>query len=459
MIPVLEIGGTHVTAALVSPRTAAVTSRVRRPLDAQGRAGDILGAVLRCARRLPAAPAAARWGVAVPGPFDYANGVALFAGVGKFASLYGVDVRAALLDGLPGNPSDVAFRNDAHAFLTGEWTAGAARGHARAVGITLGTGVGSAFLADGVPCTTGPGVPPEGRMDLARIDGRPLEEVVSRRAILARYGAAAGAGGGEGTGSGDGDFGTAAGSGNGSGSAGEYGDPARAHGGGAAGAPWRTRPPAGPNGVTVPASGAVVDVREIAERARAGEERARRVLDAAFGALGAELGPRLAAFGATTLVVGGSMAESWDLVAPPLAAALGAGGWQPAAEGAVGAAAGTPPRGGRTGGGPGPARHDRPPGPGRPSRPDCPSHPDRPSALDRPAHADLPPGPGLPAGGRAPRSGRDAAWETRRTPDGPRPGDPPDSAGPSPGTRRLVRALLGEDAGLIGAAAAAGGAG
>jgi glucokinase len=453
LIPVLEIGGTHVTAALVSPRAAAVTTRVRRPLDAQGRAGDILGAVLRCARSLRAAPAGARWGVAVPGPFDYAKGIALFAGVGKFEALYGVDVRAVLLDGLPGSPSDVVFRNDAHAFLAGEWTAGAARGHARAVGITLGTGVGSAFLADGVPRTTGAGVPPEGRMDLARIDGRPLEEVVSRRAILSRYGAAAGAGGGAGRGTGSGDgmgaarergFGTAAGSGSGSGSAGAYGDPAGAY------------------GATVPAAGADVDVREIAERARAGEERARRVLDRAFGALGAELGPRLAAFGATVLVVGGSMAESWDLVAPPLAAALAAGDWPPAAEGAAGAAAGTPPRGGhgeRTAGAPGPARHDAPPGPDRPSRPVRPSRPDRPSALDRPAPADLPRAPGLPAGGRAPRGGRGAAWETRRTPDAPRPGDPPDSAGPPPGTRRLVRALLGEDAGLIGAAAAAGGAG
>ncbi|WBB60600.1 ROK family protein [Streptomyces sp. WMMC500] len=371
MIPVLEIGGTHVTAALVSPRTAAVATRVRRPLDAQARAGDILGAVLRCARRLPAAPAGARWGVAVPGPFDYAKGVALFADVGKFDALYGVDVRAALLDGLPGNPSDVAFRNDAHAFLAGEWTAGAARGHTRAVGITLGTGVGSAFLADGALRTTGPGVPPEGRMDLTRTGGRPLEEVVSRRAILSRYGAAA---------------------------------------------------------------GAAVDVREIAERARAGEERARRVLDAAFGALGAELGPRLAAFRATVLVVGGSMAESWDLVAPPLAAALAAGGWHPAVEGAVSPTDAVPPRGEHGGDVPGA------------------SHPDsRPRAVSPARHAPSAGGPPL-------RGESDAARETSRTPSGSRPGDPPGPAGPQV-ARLLVRALLGEDAGLIGAAAAAGGAG
>ncbi|GHJ39415.1 ROK family protein [Streptomyces sp. TS71-3] len=258
MIPVLEIGGTHVTAALVDPRDGHVTARTRGPLDAHGGAEDILGTVRRCADGLPA-PAGARWGVAVPGPFDYARGIALFAGVGKFEALYGVDVRTALLDGLRKRPGDVAFVNDAHAFLLGEWSTGAGRGHRRVVGITLGTGVGSAFLADGRIRESGPGVPPEGRLDLTELDGRPLEDSVSRRAILARYG--------------DRD----------------------------------------------------ADVRDVAERARAGEGRARRVLDDAFTGLGTVLGPRLADFGASALVVGGSIAGSWDLVAPALRSGLAAG--------------------------------------------------------------------------------------------------------------------------------------
>ncbi len=237
MIPVLEIGGTHVTAALVDPLEGRITGRTRTPLDADGDAEAILDTVRRCADGLPVPPGA-RWGVAVPGPFDYAKGVALFEDVGKFDALYGMDMRAALLRGLRHRPGDVVFVNDAHAFLTGEWSAGTVRGHRRAVGITLGTGVGSAFLADGRIRDHGPGLPPEGRMDLTEIAGRPLEETISRRAILTRYG-----------------------------------DPA-------------------------------ADVHDIAVRARAGEERARRVLVDVFTALGVELGPRMADFGATVLVVG-----------------------------------------------------------------------------------------------------------------------------------------------------------
>ncbi|MFG2518057.1 ROK family protein [Streptomyces sp. NPDC048527] len=262
MIPVIEVGGTHVTAALVDPADGRVAGRTHRPLDPGGGAGDILGAIRRCADHLDAAPGT-RWGVAVPGPFDYTRGIALYAGVGKFEALYGTDVRAALLAQLRQRPEDVVFLNDAHAFLMGEWSAGAARGHRRAVGITLGTGVGSAFLADGRIVEKGPGVPPEGRMDLTEADGAPLEESVSRRAILARFG-----------------------------------DPS-------------------------------ADVRDIAELARAGGRAARRVLDDAFVTLGAVLGPRLTAFGATTVVIGGSMARSWDLVAPALRAGLTDGGWAP----------------------------------------------------------------------------------------------------------------------------------
>ncbi|MFC8125839.1 ROK family protein [Streptomyces sp. NPDC057302] len=187
MRAVLEIGGTHVTAALVDPLRTRVRRRVRRPLDARGDAEHVLGAIVRCAGELQV-PAGQVWAVAVPGPFDHEKGIARFEGVGKFDDLYGIDVRAVLLDGVWPRPADVVFLNDAHAFSLGEWRAGASAGHRRCVGITLGTGVGSAFLADGVACRDGPGVPPEGRVDLLRRCGAPLEHSVSRRAILARYG-------------------------------------------------------------------------------------------------------------------------------------------------------------------------------------------------------------------------------------------------------------------------------
>jgi predicted NBD/HSP70 family sugar kinase len=258
-VPVLEIGGTHVTAALADTSAGTVVpgTRHRQPLQADAGAAEILDAILACARRLNP-PAHSPWGVAVPGPFDYAAGIALFEGVAKFESLYGLDMRKILMEALPAGPAHVHFLNDAYAFALGEWTAGAAQGHDRAVGITLGSGVGSAFLLHGCLIDDGPTVPPHGWVHLLTIAGQPLENTVSRRAIMARYADAAGA----------------------------------------------------------PAPG--IDVRNIARRARDGDPAACRTFGRAFTALGRALGPWLAAFQATVLVVGGSISGSWDLIREPI---------------------------------------------------------------------------------------------------------------------------------------------
>jgi len=251
-VPVLEIGGTHVTAALVHDASAEIAARL--PLPPNGSKAEILDGIAAAAARLDA-PAGSQWGVAVPGPFDYDAGIGLFRDVGKFESLYGVDVKAELTSRLP-EPAELRFLNDADAFGIGEHVAGAAAGHRRAVCLTLGSGVGSAFLDDGVPVNDGPLVPPEGSAYRVRYQGRPLEETVSRRAIRAAYGQDA------------------------------------------------------------------PDVQAIAELARGGDRHAQTVLANAFHALGLAIGPWLAKFSATVLVVGGSIAASWDLVEGPLKAGL-----------------------------------------------------------------------------------------------------------------------------------------
>ena len=149
------------------------------------------------------------------------------------------------------------FLNDADAFGVGEYAAGAARGHDRAVCITLGTGVGSAFLDRGQPVHAGPTVPPDGHIYRVVHAGRPLEETVSRRAIRTAYAGAAGRSGSRGSR--------------------RAGD---------------RRP--GPAG-RLP-----------------GEPRAGH----AFAGLGVALAPVVQRFGASIVVVGGAMAGSWDIIEP-----------------------------------------------------------------------------------------------------------------------------------------------
>ena len=129
--------------------------------------------------------------------------------------------------------------------------------------ITLGTGIGSAFLADGEIVSSGSLVPPDGHVHRLSFRGRPLEDFVSRRAIRRRYAEALGF------------------------------DPAVAP-----------------------------DVLSIADLAREGDPRARRVLTEAMSDLAEVLTPWIARFAPTVVVVGGGIAGSWDLIGQDMLAGL-----------------------------------------------------------------------------------------------------------------------------------------
>jgi glucokinase len=187
----------------------------------------------------------------VPGPFDYVRGICTIEGVAKLDALRGVDLRAELAGALRIETQAFSFLNDADAFLLGEWWAGAARGHRAAMGVTLGTGLGSAFLRDDALVSAGEGVPPDTRLDLIPYRGAPVEDVISARGVVAAY---------------------------------------RRAGGDQA-----------------------VSAAEIAGRARRRDPKARAVYHAFGAALGEFLAPWLTAFGPTALVFGGSIARSWRL--------------------------------------------------------------------------------------------------------------------------------------------------
>jgi glucokinase len=257
-VPVLEVGGSHVTAALLEPsgwRYAA--GPLRRDIDSHAGADELIGSFAVTARALDVG-AGRDWGVAMPDPFDYLHGIGRFHDVGKFEALDGVNVGAALRAAL--DTACVRFVNDADAFTLGEAAHGAGAGLSRVAGLTLGTGVGSGWVVNGKVAASGPGIPPGGRIHQLRVGDAPLEDVMSRRALRAAYRAAA---------------------------------------------------------------GADLDVHEIADLARGGDRVAIQVLRPALAALGAVVGACLRGFRADVLVVGGSMAASWDLFGPWFAEGAG----------------------------------------------------------------------------------------------------------------------------------------
>lgn len=123
--------------------------------------------------------------LAFPGPFEYENGISRMTH--KLPYLFGIDLRQALAARFGWLPLQIRFLKDASAFLLGEIGAGAAKGVSRAVGITLGTGIGGAFAVDGHVVTEGKGVPPGGEIwDLPYLGGI-IEDSVSTRGLRAFY--------------------------------------------------------------------------------------------------------------------------------------------------------------------------------------------------------------------------------------------------------------------------------
>ncbi len=128
-------------------------------------------------------------GFAMPGPFDYENGIALFPKeINKYEKLYGLNVSEALRKevNLPEN-FPVRFVNDAVAFALGEGWIGKTKYCTRSLALTLGTGFGSSFLANSVPVVTGETVPKHGYVWHLPMEGSIADDYFSTRGLVSRY--------------------------------------------------------------------------------------------------------------------------------------------------------------------------------------------------------------------------------------------------------------------------------
>ncbi|MEQ6119614.1 ROK family protein [Reichenbachiella sp. MALMAid0571] len=90
-------------------------------------------------------------GFAMPGPFKYKTGVAMFEGTDKYEKLYNVDIKANLSPFLSVKDIEMRFMNDASAFAVGTTWFGEAKNTERSISITLGTGFGSALIDRDLP--------------------------------------------------------------------------------------------------------------------------------------------------------------------------------------------------------------------------------------------------------------------------------------------------------------------
>ena len=118
----VDIGGTHITSSVVdlSQKQLVVDTLHHQMVDASASPEPILdtwAATIRQSMDCVPGGALAGVGIAMPGPFDYENGISRIRGLAKYEQLYGYNVKEALMKRLELPSNKIQFMNDANCFL------------------------------------------------------------------------------------------------------------------------------------------------------------------------------------------------------------------------------------------------------------------------------------------------------------------------------------------------------
>lgn len=144
----IDIGGSHITMAQVDPEKREIISStyIREHVDSFGDRETIFSSWISAIEKvaIDLVKKDLLIGIAMPGPFDYENGISLMQ-QGKFIDIYKVNIKEELSERLSISKNQVHFVNDAGAFLEGEVFGGCVKEYSRIFGVTLGTGLGTAF--------------------------------------------------------------------------------------------------------------------------------------------------------------------------------------------------------------------------------------------------------------------------------------------------------------------------
>lgn len=195
----LDVGGTGIKASLVSE-----TGNLLIPIthyDAKSSCSkdiilDNLSEIIIKQLHIYARPISILGvGIAFPGPFDYEKGICLIEGIGKYDSIYGINIAQLLHERLSNDdyfmnyasPSfSIRFENDASLYALGEMIIQPTISE-KCICFCIGTGLGSAFIEDGKLITNREDVPSNGWVYDTPYKASIIDDYISARGILKLY--------------------------------------------------------------------------------------------------------------------------------------------------------------------------------------------------------------------------------------------------------------------------------
>lgn len=160
----LDVGGTEIKGS-VSDRNGVRTKIRKFPAQAQKSTEKILDNFAKICRELmrEADGSVVGVGMAIPGPFDYENGISRMQGLNKYDAIYGIPLEREIKARVPElGSARFLFLHDIEAFALGESWYGNCRDADKILCVCIGTGAGSAFVENGKTVKTGKGVPENG---------------------------------------------------------------------------------------------------------------------------------------------------------------------------------------------------------------------------------------------------------------------------------------------------------
>jgi len=189
----VDIGGSHISCAAVDLKSFSILdeTRTERAVDNKAEAVKIIDVWVQALENvIKIIPEDSLKGIGfgMPGPFDYVKGISYIKGVAKYENLYACNVKKAISENLE-FPDDfpVRFMNDVSTFAVGEALVGKAAKTERSMSVTLGTGFGSAFIANRIPIVDGPEVPKLGCVYHLPYGDNIADDYFSTRWFIGRY--------------------------------------------------------------------------------------------------------------------------------------------------------------------------------------------------------------------------------------------------------------------------------
>jgi glucokinase len=191
----MDVGGSSIKSGIVYNDQRLCLDATTTPIHSDGSADHLLDTMTQIIQQHLAQISTGDHfrgvGFGFPNPFDYEHGISELQH--KFAAIYQHNIGDALRTRLQQPELVIRFRNDAEAAIVGEAQVGSGVGYSRLIGVTLGTGLGSSFVVDGVRVSSGKGVAPDGWLwPVAVGAGKIADDLFSIRGLQAHLRAASG---------------------------------------------------------------------------------------------------------------------------------------------------------------------------------------------------------------------------------------------------------------------------